>query len=457
VEGATLGAAPPQDLRALRDRTDQRVVAWVALAAGAVIAVGGTLGDSQVLVALGGAIIAALGAFLVPQLLLAAFLVAGGLKAAPWLAALPVDLTLLTAAGVLAAMFLRATKPDGIRPLPHATMLAVGLAALVGLSVIWSPAPDLGLDKALRFQTFTMIAFFAPFVLVRSRDDLTRLMIFLVLASLAVALTAVPGADPNQPLTVAGGESEIELALYASSGIVAAIYLILVLRAPWRLVFVIPAVMLAQTVIAAGSRGVLIGTILALIVMGVMSVARSRTKLVPLAFILAAVAAVVAFGAEVAGPAATQKYEGLVGGGASPETLGKRNFLVQDGIQIFLEHPMGRGASGYEAEVGFNYPHNALVEVAAEQGVIGLALLLSLFVAAFLSARRAKEGPVSPEAILTMGLLTVLASDAMVSQTFTQFRELWFAMGLALAVPFIGAAKGRDRASSVAGPSAETG
>jgi O-antigen ligase len=444
VESATLGAAPPHDLRALRDRADQRVVAWTALAAGTAIAVGGTLGDSQLLVAIGGVIIAALGAFLIPQLLLAAYLVAGGLKAAPWLAALPVDLTLLTAAGVIAAMAVRASKPDGIRPLPHAALLAVGLAALVGLSVIWSPAPDLGIDKALRFQTLTMVAFFAPFVLVRSRDDLTRLMVFLLLASLAVALTAVPGADEHAPLTVAGGDSQIELALYSSSGIAAVIYLLLTIRTAWRVVFLVPAVMLAQTLIAAGSRGVLIGTILSLLVMGAMAVARSRMKLVPIAFIAAAVVAVIAFGAEVAGPVASQRYEGLVGGGASPETLGKRNFLIQDGIQIFLENPMGRGASGYEAEVGFNYPHNALVEVAAEQGVIGLALLLSLLVAAFASTRRAKDGPLSPEAIIGTGLLVVLVSDAMVSQTFTQFRELWFAMGLALALPHIGAGMRND-------------
>ena len=444
MEGATLGALPSRGRRAARDRSDQRAIAWAALAAGALIAVGGTLGDSQALVVLGGAIIAALGAFLIPQLLLAAFLVAGGLKAAPWLSSLPVDLTLLTAAGVLAAVLVRAWKPDGIRPLPYSALLALGLAALVGISVIWSPAPDLGLDKALRFQTLTMIAFFAPFVLVRSRADLIRLMIFLLGATLAVALTAVPGQDPNQPLTVAGGESEIELALYSSSGIVAAIYLLMVLPSRWRFLFLVPAVMLAQTVIAAGSRGVLIGTILALLVIAAQAVARARVKIVPIALIVAAVAAAVAFGAEVAGPAAAEKYEGLVGGGSAPETLGKRNFLVQDGVTIFLEHPMGHGASGYEHETGFPYPHNAFVEVAAEQGVIGAALLLALMTTAFLSTRRAREGPLSPEAILTGGLLIVLVADAMVSQTFTQFRELWFAMGLALAIPLIGAREPDD-------------
>jgi len=440
VEGAAFRLTSPANLRAVRDRRDQRIISWVALAAGAGIAVGGTLGDSKALVVLGGLMIAGLGAFLIPQVLLAAFLVAGGLKEAPWLDGVPVDLTIMTAAGVLGAMAVRGSKADGIRSFPLSTLLAVALAGLVGLSVLWSPAPDLGLDKALRFQTFTMIAFFAPFVLVRSRADLLRLMMFVVGASLVVALTAVPGTDPNQPLTVAGGNSEIELALYASSGAVACLaYLMLVPRTRWRILWAIPAVVLIKTVIEAGSRGVLIGTILALVVIATMAVARARVKIVPIVLIAAGLVAAFTFGSQIASPAATAKYQGLIGGGAGPQTLGKRNFLVQDGIQMFLDYPMGRGVSGYQFEVGFPYPHNAFVEVAAEQGVIGLALLGALMVAAFLGTQRAKDGPLSPEAVLLLGLLIVLVMDGMVSQTYTQFRELWFVMGLALALRHIGA------------------
>jgi O-antigen ligase len=439
VEGAAFRLTAPAKLRAARDRRDQRVVAWVALTAGAGIAIGGTLGHSKPLVVLGGLMIAGLGAFLIPQVLLAAFLVAGGLKQAPWLKGVPVDLTILTAAGVLAAMAVRASKPDGIRSFPLSTLFGLALAGLVGLSVLWSPAPDLGLDKALRFQSFTMLAFFAPFILVRSRADLTRLMIFIVGASMVVALTAVPGADPNQPLTVAGGNSEIELALYASSGAVACLaYLMLVPGTRWRILWAIPAVILVKTVIEAGSRGVLVGTILSLLVVAAMAVVRARVKIVPIVLIATALVAAFTFGAQLASPAASAKYQGLFGGGDTAQTLGKRDFLVQDGIQMFLDYPMGHGASGYQFEIGFPYPHNAFVEVAAEQGVIGLALLASLIVASFLGARRAKDGPFSPEAILMMGLLIVLLMDGMVSQTYTQFRELWFAMGLALALRHIG-------------------
>jgi O-antigen ligase len=400
------------------------------------IAAIGLIGSAPALIGIGGVIIAVIGAFLTPQLLLALFLVAGGLKSAPWLSGVPGDLTILTAAGLIAAIAVRSFRSDGIRAFPPATIFAAALAGLVVLSVLWSPAPDLGLDKALRFETLTMLAFVAPFVLVRTRGDLYRLMIFLLAVSLVVALTAVPGADPNQPLTVAGGDSEIELALYASTGLVAcAGYLMLVGRSPLRFLWAIPALYLGGTVISAGSRGVLVGSVLALGVIGVRAVAASRSKVIPIVIMVAAVIAALSYVSTLTGPAA-QKYQGLLGNNQAT-TLGKRDFLLQDGIDMALAYPMGRGASGYQFEVLFPYPHNAFVEVAAEQGIIGLGLLVALMAAAFRSSLRARGGPRSPESILAGGLLIVLVVDAMVSQTFTQFRELWLALGLALALPNI--------------------
>jgi O-antigen ligase len=410
-------------------------VAFIALFAGAVIGTSGVVGHSPPLILLGGALLSLIGAFLAPQLLLAVYLVAGGLKAAPWLSGIPGDLTVITAIGLLVAMVIGALRAGALPDFPAPSALAVGLAALVVLSLFWSPAPELGLDKSLRFESFTMLAFFAPLVLVRSRADLRQLMICLVLVSLVVAATAVPGKG-NQALIIAGGTSEIELALYATSGVVAvAGYLLLVGRSRWRFLWIVPAVYLAKIVIDAGSRGVLIGTIVAMLTIGIRAVLRSSVKLVPIAVMVAAAIGLVIFASSLSGPAAA-KYQTLLGS-SETTTLGKRNYLLQDGIDLALAHPMGRGAGGYTYETNFTYPHNALVEVADEQGIIGLTLLLGLIIAAFRYSLRAREGPLSPEAILAGALLIVLVADAMVSQTFTQFRELWFAMGLALAVPAI--------------------
>jgi O-antigen ligase len=428
---------------------DRRVMAWIIVAAAAGVAGIGEAGGSKAVFLAGALVVGGMVAVLAPQLLLALYLVAGGLKSAPYLSGIPVDLTLLTAGCVILAVLARALKPDGIPPFQPATFLAIGLAALVVLGVLWSPAPDLALDKALRFETFTMVAFFAPLVLLRTPAELKRLAIFVVLFSLLIALTAVPGKAPNQPLTIAGGESEIELALYASAGLVAAAgYLALTRGSRWRILWLIPAAVLAKTVLAAGSRGVLLGVAAALLLIGIQAIARTRAKGAPIVVMVVAIATVGLFGGQIAGPAAVQKYQGLLFSSDTSTDLGKRNYLLDEGVALALAHPMGLGTSGYEAKTHEAYPHNAFAEVAAEQGIIGLGLLAGLIGASLWATRKARDGPLSPESIFAGGLLLVVVADAMVSQTFTQFRELWFAMGLAIAVRGIGwgdKAPGRGR------------
>ena len=258
-------------------------------------------------------------------------------------------------------------------------------------------------------------------------------MIFLVAFSLVLALTAAQHAGTNQPLTLAGGRSEIELALYASAGVVAAIYLTIVGTSRWRILWIVPAAVLAKVVIAAGSRGVLAGALLAFIFMGIQGARRARVKAVPVAILLAGVLVLALFGTELAGPAA-KKYQGFIIGGTTSTRIGKRNYDVESGVALAWSHPVGLGASGYEARTKVIYPHNAFIEAADEQGVLGVGLLAALMIASLAAALRRNRGLITAESILAVGLLIVTIADAMVSQSFTQFRLLWFAMGLALAL-----------------------
>src|SRR5205807_2697113 len=160
VAPASSGAWPL--LGPARAARDRRVIAWACVGAGLEVGLIGLAGHSKPLIVASVLVVAGLLAVLAPQFLLALFLVAGGLKQEPFLSGVPVDLTVLTALGVILAMARQSLKPGGIPRLPPVTVLGVALAALVVISVTWSPVPDLGLSKALRFETFTMAAFFAP-------------------------------------------------------------------------------------------------------------------------------------------------------------------------------------------------------------------------------------------------------------------------------------------------------
>ncbi|MBV9212842.1 MAG: O-antigen ligase family protein [Actinobacteria bacterium] len=417
--------------RAARDR---RVIAWLSVGAGAAVGLAGLLGHALWLLVLGAAAVVALLAVLAPQFLLAIFLVAGGLKKEPGFVHSPVDLTVLTAAGVILAIVTRAVRKEGIPRLPAASALGVTLASFALISVLWSPLPVAGLDKELRFETFTMAAFFAPMILIRRPADLRRLMVFVVVFALFIAFTAVRGKGPQAPLIIAGGTSEIELALYTMTGVVAALYLAIEGRSRWRVLWLVPALVLGNTVIAAGSRGVLIAAMITVPFMGIQAARRARVKAVPIALLLVALVVAIAFGSQLAG-AAGPKYAGLFSGGSTSTRLGKRNYYLEDGISMALAHPLGLGASAYQAAYITPYPHNALIEAVDEQGVIGAGLLAALMIAAFRSTLRRRGPRIRAEAILAGGLLIVYTVDAMGSQSFTQFRELWFGMGLALALP----------------------
>jgi O-antigen ligase len=422
--------------RARLSRQDARRLMGFGLAASAVIIGMAVLGDSPGLLVAGAVGAAVLGALLAPQAVFALFLFAGATKAAPWLGTIPFDLTLVTAAGVLTAMLARAVSPRyGIPPFPPAALFAAGLVALILLGAMWSSSPDLALERALRFETLTMITFAAPLVLIRTRSELMRLAALMVALSLLIAITAVETGHPSEPVVAAGGTG-IQLSLFTSLGLFAAVAYLMVVTPSWRkVIWLIPvAWVFVPTILAAGSRGVLVGGALGLLIVGAHFIARARHKLLPVGVIAVTVVVILISAPGLVGPAG-KKYATLFSG--KTEELGDRNTLLRQGWEIALAHPMGLGVASFHGETGSIYPHNFVLEALDEEGIIGLALLLGLIVAAWRATRRAPEGPTSPEATLAASLLVLLVAEALFSETFTQLRVLWFAFGLALAVPRI--------------------
>jgi O-antigen ligase len=435
---ATYASDAAVGLSAPQPSGDARTIAWVGVVAAILVAVLGSLEGARTVMLISAVIALAIGAILAPQIIFALFLVAAGIKASPTLAVVPFDLTVATGAAVLLAMIARAMSPaQGVPRVPPATVLALLLSTLALLSVMWSPAPARGLDLALRFETLTMIALFAPLILVRSRAELVRLAVALVALSTAIALTAVHTGNVNTPLTIAGSKDEIDVALYTSLGVFAAIgYLVLTTRHIWRFLWFVPAGICASTIVQSGSRGVLIAASVALLVAAAFAIARARLRILAALGVAVAIVAVALAAPQLAGRAG-KKYQQELFSGNTAQVLGKRDFLLRYGADLAIAHPMGLGIAGYQAVTGYIYPHNALLEAADEEGILGLGLLLALILAAWRSARRAWAGRTSPEAVFAATLLVVMVGEAMFSTSFTQNRLMWFALGLAFAVPRI--------------------
>jgi len=290
----------------------------------------------------------------------------------------------------------------------------------------------------LRFQALTLLALFAGFVLIRTREDFRRLMVWLVLFALLIGATAEQTGDPAKPLTVAGGgdTNQIELALYCSVGLIAGFYLAMTSRGTVRWIVVAIALFLGFVLFAAGSRGILAGALLAVLYVAVVATGtliRLRTVVIGGAVVLA----LLLLGPQLAGGAA-DRYQRFLFAANVESILGQRSYLYETGLDLAVRHPWGVGSAGYPAVTGgLVYPHNVELELAAEYGLLAAFLFLVIVVMAWRARRRAWRQGLHPEAVTVGALLVVLLFDAQVSHGLNGSRPLWLALGLALALPRI--------------------
>jgi O-antigen ligase len=419
---------------------EQRILDWCVLAGGVALAVVGVLGGVDVLVLLGATAIAAVVALLTPELMLCALVVAGGVKAAPWLSGLPVDLTLVAWLGTVFAMLMRSLRPGpGIPRLPVGMLLAVPLVGVVVASTLWSLDESTGASKALQFELVTMTAFVAPAILIRTRAALVRVTVVLVAFGLLIALTTVRTSNLGEPLAAAGG-NQIQAALYPAVGVVCiTTYLVLLTRGVRRLVLLLPLVVLVPATFGAGSRGVFIAAIAVGLYVGGRAVAMSRRRGVVLACIGAAVLAGVLFWPSLAGPAADRYKRQLLSTDVS-RVLGDREYLYEHGASLAASNPIsGVGAGGFAyASMVYEenqYPHNIFIEFASEEGILAAGLFGMLVIAAWRARLHASVGVAAPETLFSGALILLFLSEAMVSFDINGNRGLWFALGLAFALP----------------------
>lgn len=432
-----IGAAPPRRAFSLHD---QRIFGWIVLIAFAAIAAIGELASARPVLVVGALGVALMMVMLAPELVLALFLVSSAIKEATWMPSIPLDLTLLSWFLVVLAMVAAALKPGGIPRVPRTAILALFLTALVVASVLWSVDPAAGFTKALKFEVLTMAAFVAPLLLIRTRAALTRLMLAFVGVGLVIALTTVATGNFGEPVTVAGG-NEITAGLYPAIGLIAALGYLALLPRAWRLTGFLPAVILLPAVVSAGSRGVLVACAVALVYVTIRHIARSKRPVLSAALVAIALLVMAQLAATLAGDASAKYERSLLSTNAS-QVLGERQFLYDRGVRLALENPIaGVGVGGfatssvvYENQL---YPHNIVLELAAEVGYTAVLLFGLLLGAAWWARRRTAAGLRSPEAVVTGGLIILGLSEAFVSFDINSNRMLWFALGLAFALPHL--------------------
>ena len=333
--------------------------------------------------------------FGVAEWTLAVFLTAGFFKADPRLAWMPIDLTVLAAALSLAIAAWRCARERGL--ILPSTLEIAALFALTVPSIMvtkWLPYPT---EKVTRFYTLTFLAALAPTFLIRTQDELRRLLNALAVlgAAMAFDVTLTLLTNPGQLLRITAFGSNT-IALGRAAGM--AFLWVLVLRANRRvslgLTLLLP--ILGLVIVASGSRGPLLATAIAAL-MGYLVLAKARVTRT----IHVIVFAMVASGAFVATDAALPRgsltrVERFLSG-RTGESESKRWEALVVSLDRIPSAPLGIGFGGFATKINLwpgeerQFPHDVVVELLLETGWAAGAYFIWLLCRSFYRVNRLRS------------------------------------------------------------------
>jgi len=383
-----------------------------------------------------------------PDITLALFLLAGTYKAE--LVEnfhIPVDPTVLLAGLLVLGVLIRALRRGFIAVLPD-RRTALGFCLLAGvmlLSYLVTRSGDYGRDKLLRFALLTGLAAFAPFAVVRTREELRCFAGTVVALGMLMPLA---GTVTGEGLR-AFGATHIATGRTVGFGLLAVLYLLLdrPRTTSMRVALVAAAGILGLGLLYSGSRGSMVALVASLAGFGLVSFGLKKGRRWALAG-LAAVAVLLAV-VSVAVPAATELMNHRLSQVLTDtQTVGAalgRLQRAEDAIGLFRSSPLlGVGIGGFDMARGFgdaargDYAHNILLEVACELGLAGLAALFVLIwtgLSSSVGAMRRSHGR-QEFALVTMLFLTMayFLVNALFSGDLNDNRLLFAAIGLSAAL-----------------------
>lgn len=387
--------------------------------------------------------------FRVPGVLLAAYLFLPFYKAT--LGPLsPVDLTPVLA--VLNAsqlvLVLRGREPNYGSRLGLALWASLGLVVLAG--VTWAGQQSLALDRASFWWALILLPSIAS---VRVASDLRFLNQFIATGFVIGTIIVLFGLQNLFGLTRLAVIGENTLQTGAITLIVALLAIFWIVRAGprWAQPFAAALIVLALLEsVASGSRGPLIASAIAL-VFGLVSRllsgrAGSRQDIGIVALACVAVASLAIALTRLPGQSIArilQVGEAISSGGPLGSSIGARADLFSLATNMFIERPLlGNGTASFAAytttHVGlseFTYPHNDLLQLAAEFGIVGAGLFVALVAIAILRRTPINAAWASVKVLFVFMLALSLSSGDIYGD-----RLLWGLLVIVISAPVRSAA-----------------
>lgn len=331
----------------------------------------------------------------------------------------------------------------GLMTLPVA--MAVLIAGLMLLRLNTSMDQHYGSMKVQLYIADNLV-FLVGAIFVGVREQNLRLFLSVTLVITAIGAVAllgglVTGSATQQyggRYTISAQEGAINLGRSSSNGALIAICLIMASTKRWlRITAMCSLPLLLVSLIAAGSRGPTVAFVVGLVALiGLTTtVGRSRRRLV-------LVGAVVIVGAilipvVVPGSSIGRSLSTIIGSSSGLSSNG-RSALWAKAFTAFGAHSLvGIGTGGFAALDPESYPHNILLEMAAELGIIGAVAFIAMaasIVRRLIVLWRRTHGRLQLEVTLLIALFLSALVNAIFSGAVQDNSDLWLWGGLGVGV-----------------------
>jgi hypothetical protein len=442
------------NLQVNRPTTITAAMLLAGVAVGAAVAVAG---PRAVWIAAGAAVV--VGLLRSPGVALALYLLVPPFLKGLLQPLIPVDLTMaLGFVCIIHVAYGIVAKPVSIKM--SALVLWCAVLAMITVGSLYAPDQSLAMSRVQSWVGLVFLPLLVAFWVAGDQREVERFIWTCLAVGLVVTLLAVLAFTPSQRLLV-GFSSTISVGR-ASLMIPIITFFYVVRDGPrWiRPPLIVIAPLTVVVAFAAGARGPLI---LFFALVGALSIWHlARGRRISQGTVLGAAAAVLVLGsiaAVVPMPSISidrfTELAGIVAGAdtAADGSLEARLIAANLSVAIFEDHPAlgaGTGAFTFRSRLvpaisGIENPHDILLEIAADWGVMGLGLLAVLVLAAI------RRRPAARVWTAVWGLFLFFLLNAMLGSFFDN-RAFWGFGLLLLAAPVAARSRRPDTERYTAGP-----
>jgi O-antigen ligase len=400
------------------------------------------------------------------------FVFAGRYKALPELRNFPIDFTILflifTWSLIVWALISGRLKP---LPLDLPNLLIVSFCALATVSVFWSSLDVRNVDKTLRFLLLTNTGFFAAQILAQDACRRERMLRLLMWFSCAILLyyfyyryvIGTDVADPNATGRLPADANNYQ-EYSAHANILFTIFLslgVLGYRGGHLILAIVGCGLALFALLTIGGRGSLAQALIAipfLTLILLMRPQRILERLARLSVLLCALAAAAVIGYSVfvklqGGDTVAQELYTLERfemqlSGEHTDSMDERLEAQEFAFRQWQQRPLfGWGMGEFRIQNSYlEYPHNLLLEILMEMGLVGGFLFFSACAIATIDCvRTAAHQAMNSgwvEMVIALLFLTELVSHLTVQGYLADDRELLTYLGMAIGARWT--VRGRD-------------